>query len=517
MPALIQRVPWTVQPQEAVGVNWGSQLTQGLVFLENAAVSNALVTGLPTSVATSKGVAFSNLSATNYRSRQVSIPITSAKEVTVIVVASATASTASNMVFAVGSSTNASSFFGIGTTASNGAGLWIRDSASTDQSIGLGLYDGVMRVYGGVHSNAQGRMEAWTSTGGLGASTSPTTKTTFSGLDRVGFGCLLRSSAANGALNPTIAMAAVWGRALSAQEMMNVLANPWQLFQPRNASVWSPSLIQRAPWTVARSRLLGTSTGTVPTTAVVGVTKKSRVVQPQGGAPLNNGNSFVNRVSALFNFVEGVAPQSKGNRTPSGLSWSGSSTAAVRPANTGIGLYDGSTSAGRSYGTARSFDGFAPASSPMWFAFSTTYGAYVNQGSSVNVLWTYGGSGGTGFFVWSSSSNALSVQFVNATLASPALVAGQKYNIAGGRDASGNCWLWINGALVASGTGATGADSASSNALLFLDDGSSSRTYKGSIALFGMGSDNPQAWGAQLSANPWQLFAPSPSYVWGAP
>lgn len=235
---IIQR-PWTVQPQVAVAIDRGNPLAQGLVFLENAAVSDALTTGAPTIIATPKGRAFSNLSATNYRSRQIPIPITSAKEVTVIVVASATVTAASNMLFAVGSSTNASSFFGIGGAATNTAGFWLRDSAATDQSLGAGAYDGVMRVYGGVCSNAQSRFEFWTSAG-LAASASPTTKTTFTGLDRVGFGCLLRSTAGVGALNPKIAMAAVWGRALSASEMESVTANPWQLFAPLQRTIWVP-------------------------------------------------------------------------------------------------------------------------------------------------------------------------------------------------------------------------------------------------------------------------------------
>lgn len=239
--SLVDRVPWTQQPQVDVGIDWTNPISQGLVFLENAAATNALSTGAPTLIFTKGGRAFSNLSAANYRSYQRAIPITSAKEVTMIVMASATANFASNAIFAVGSSTVANSFFAIASSTTNVVGPWIRDSAGTDQNIGGAPFDGVMRVYGGVHSNAENRMEAWTSTEGLTASTSPTTKTTFTALDRVAFGCLLRSTAAQGASNPTIAMGAIWNRALSATEMRSVLANPWQLFEPlpaNNRKIW---------------------------------------------------------------------------------------------------------------------------------------------------------------------------------------------------------------------------------------------------------------------------------------
>ena len=240
--SLVDRVPWSQQPQVDVGIDWTNPISQGLVFLENAAATNALSTGTPTLIPTKGGRAFSNLSAANYRSYQRAIPITSAKEVTMIVMASATANSASNAIFAVGSSTVANSFFAIASSTTNDVGLWVRDSAGTDQSIGGTQFDGKMRVYGGVHSNAENRMEAWTSTEGLTASTSPTTKTTFTALDRVAFGCLLRSTASVGGSNPTIAMGAIWNRALSATEMRSVLANPWQPFEPlpaNNRKIWT--------------------------------------------------------------------------------------------------------------------------------------------------------------------------------------------------------------------------------------------------------------------------------------
>lgn len=239
--------------------------------------------------------------------------------------------------------------------------------------------------------------------------------------------------------------------------------------------------------------------------------RRVRTSQPlDANVGLIDGGLFSkNSVALALNFAGGSRPIQTAGKS---LAWSGSTSATTAGTPQGVGLYDPSTSSGLGYGASRSFDGFSPANSPCFFALSFVYGAYVNQGSGANVLWTYGGSGGTGFYVRSSSTNVLTVQFVNKILATPALVAGKPYHLVGGRDAAGNCWLWLNGDLVASGTGATGADSASSNAIRFLDDNAGNRTFKGSISGFILSSANPLYFGKELSANPWQAY--EPELVW---
>ncbi len=238
--------------------------------------------------------------------------------------------------------------------------------------------------------------------------------------------------------------------------------------------------------------------------------RKPWTSQPQG--PTINSGKLSPWV--LFNFANGIAPPNFGTQNCAARNWTVGATSIVTATPYGIGLKTGLSVVGQAYGGTRAFDLMAPASSPVWFALSVVHGAYVNQGSSLNLLVSLGSvDSSVGFAALATSANVLNTRLSNTNLVGPTLVAGQRYNIVFGRDAVGACWLWVNGLLAASGTGATAALSAVGATQLTLGgDGLAVRAYQGSIQLFAMGSENPEQFGQNLSANPWQLFAPVQSF-----
>jgi hypothetical protein len=130
------------------------------------------------------------------------------------------------------------------------------------------------------------------------------------------------------------------------------------------------------------------------------------------------------------------------------------------------------------------------------------------------LIWAYGSyDSATGFILYTVSGNTLNARVGDTLLTGPAIVAGRTYHFIAGRDAAGNCWFWLNGGLVASGSGATAAASAVANTLVFLGDGTAVRSYAGSIAAFGMGKENPLPFGPTYSENFWKMFSP-PRRVW---
>lgn len=211
---------------------------------------------------------------------------------------------------------------------------------------------------------------------------------------------------------------------------------------------------------------------------------------------------------AAFDFREALKPPNRGLRLPGGGWAETGGTMTLSGSGDGAGAANGS--GGMTFGTNRSFDGFSPASSPCWFAAVLKHGAYVNQGSGQNTWFNYGSIGSlNGFTGWVDSGNAVVVRLGDTALTGPTLVAGRTYRLAWGRNAAGACWLWVNGKLTASGSGATLPDSDLSRILRVLTDETANRYYKGSINCLAFGSDDPSSFGMALSANPWQLFRPA--------
>jgi hypothetical protein len=209
---------------------------------------------------------------------------------------------------------------------------------------------------------------------------------------------------------------------------------------------------------------------------------------------------------AIFDFREALKPPNRGLRLPGGTWVETAGTLTRAGSADGAGAANGS--GGLEFGTSRSFDGFAPASSPCWFAAVIKHGAYVNQGSGQNAIFTYGSvSSLNGFTAWTTSGNDFNVRLGDTVLTGPVMTAGRAYRYAWGRNAAGACWLWASGKLAASGSGATLPDSDAARVLRVLTDDTAIRYYKGAVNFLAFGSGDPTSFGRRLSADPWQLSA----------
>lgn len=237
---MLFRNTWTSQPQQPVGIDLANPLTQGLLYCENPAFSNLLRVGAPSKVAGPRGAGVKVLSTTDYLYLNKSSGLTSAAEVTVLVLGNPVSIGNTNAIFSNGNSANATPFFFIGSTASGNPGFRIRDTANVDQTVGTGTWDVTKpSMYIGVHSNAKSRFELWID-GSLRDSVTPTSKGAIS-LDRTAYGNLLRATAGQGAAESNVYLAAVWSRALSEAEIKALTLNPWQLFAPTSRKIWVPA------------------------------------------------------------------------------------------------------------------------------------------------------------------------------------------------------------------------------------------------------------------------------------
>lgn len=234
--------------------------------------------------------------------------------------------------------------------------------------------------------------------------------------------------------------------------------------------------------------------------------RRQRLSLPNGDG-IDWSNPHTIKFVAAFNFSDGEAPVnliSGRNGT-----WSHSGTKPTkRITPLGIGLSNGASASSYStYGSARLFDGFSPANSPACFVFSFCGGTYVSNGSSLNIIWCYGAAdAGVGFYAQVNSSSVLGVRLGNTFLSGPTITSSGKYVCVAGRDGAGNCWLFVNGVLVATGTGATSADSSVPSILYVNGDSTGSRAFSGAINLLCIGSHSPATTGVALSSNPWQVF-----------
>lgn len=229
----------------------------------------------------------------------------------------------------------------------------------------------------------------------------------------------------------------------------------------------------------------------------------TRLSQPQGAVGAASQTPW-----ALFSFGEGARPKNRGLRGPQG-NWTLSASNSLIATAAGLGLKNGTSVRGAVFADVRAFDGVSPANSPLWYMVTFVHGAYVNQGSGINLVFQYGSpDSSAGIYLLVNSANVLTAVVANTALTGPTLVAGRAYAVVAGRDASGACWLWVNGAKVASGTGATAALSAQSSALYLSGGEGTNRAFQGVVNAFAMGSESPSEFGASISANPWQLFEP---------
>lgn len=223
-----------------------------------------------------------------------------------------------------------------------------------------------------------------------------------------------------------------------------------------------------------------------------------RLQQPRGS--VGQISKYINP-EVLFNF--NIDKPANLGMAPKNFTWNWNNSNIVT-SRTSKGII--TNTAGASYGIARSFDYVAGTNSPFWFLVNFTGALYVNNGSGANTIFFYHASGSATGICLEITSTASYIRCGDTTLNGPLLEAEKPYTVVGGRDASGNCWFWLDGVLINSGTGATNSLGAAANTLLFGNYGAPERRYYGTISMFALGKDNPTTFGSKLSANPWQLF-----------
>ena len=245
------------------------------------------------------------------------------------------------------------------------------------------------------------------------------------------------------------------------------------------------------------------------------ILRKPRASQPQGATRANP----LYTPALLFNWSESLSPRNVVEGVysrASGATWSRGSNPTSQPAGVGVGIKTSTNTStyGRRFFTTNPVAASdIAASSPFWMAAAFTHSPFVNLSSGVNVICGFEGFGNLSAYI--NGSNVLTVECRGVALTGPTLVSGQTYHILFGRNAAGSCWLWINGALFVSGSGATAASTSTTEfrAHCSGDYQSNFRAYEGSIGLFAMGFDDPQSFGVNLSANLWQLFAPRSIFI----
>jgi hypothetical protein len=233
--------------------------------------------------------------------------------------------------------------------------------------------------------------------------------------------------------------------------------------------------------------------------------------QPQEAVSLNP--AFED--SAVFNFSDGLTPPLLGSyfKARNG-NWSLGPGASLDPSVAGKGVSCVGVGAGHRYdSTGHPGVATVAANSPFWMACEFEHRPFASIGSGVNVICSLDGFGVISAYV--DSSNVLTVECRSTSLTGPALVAGRAYTIVWGRNAAGVCWLWINGALRTSGTGATTASTTTSQLKLSVagDHGNTFRTYNGRVAGVGFGLLSPETFGADISGGFWRTLI-APQSIW---
>lgn len=261
----------------------------------------------------------------------------------------------------------------------------------------------------------------------------------------------------------------LWNRPLSDQEHAKLAENPWQLFKST-----TKRLENRFP------------------------TRYQPLLLPRNTSTWKNGYLAA---KGYFDFSETISPENKGTQF-STTRWTHTGTLpSIKCTQIGPVISNSATSGCYStYGSARLFDSLSPANSPFTIVVDFSGGSYVSNGFSVNIIFNLGTpDSGTGIYLSLTSGGLLQACTSNTTIVGPAIAPGMPYRAVIGRNASGACFLWLNGKLVASGTGATAAISAASVSLQVGGDGTGFRPFQGGIRTLVLSSTDPTGFGAALS------------------
>lgn len=321
----------TSQPQGAVGVDWGNPLTAGLkalgtpsVLAETLSGSSAVISGGFYLAATDRGIAavgpttqipgyvqyLCENSAVNYSGGCTYLAFARSSVVNTTV--------PTHRVYATGSFLGAEFIFG---TAHISAAVDGNTAGSTT------AYDVTVPRVAVVQrrpSTNAGRL--YVDGAFISSSVTGTRSGTLTSL------VIGRDLVSNNVVGTTTYLVAAWNRALSDIEIERVSANPWQLFAPRN--IPSPSALSFTPerqvFTPARSRMLGASTGTVPTVAIQTTKKTAWTSQPQGVVEVDWSNPDTLSLAGAWPLQDGQFRDATGR-------YNGTLNAGVTPSVSALG------------------------------------------------------------------------------------------------------------------------------------------------------------------------------------
>ena len=226
-------VPWDSQPQEAVEVDWDNPITRGLAHLFVGPGQRSVLRG---DVLTLSGVVeqrfVDGIAASYFSNSHLSeTSIVQAVPLTLAAVGYVeNVSSSARTLVSIANPFADSNYFQLGTNTNGTIRVVARSSpqgyhaSNTTNAVQLNRHFVALGVYASESSRV-----AWLNGLKAAANTvtvSPTNQT------RTRYGSLARSVAGDGMLGG-IALAAIWGRALTDDEAVSFSANPWQLFAPR--------------------------------------------------------------------------------------------------------------------------------------------------------------------------------------------------------------------------------------------------------------------------------------------
>lgn len=240
MATTINRTPWTSQPQQAVGIDWGNPITRGLVGwftpFDNCANSGSAIR-----TAKSYGVCANGQGSYGF-TKPLNAPVTLSRY-SIFALTSGTVTTAERSSFGAGKST-ASPILHVGhhsATSKIKMRVWCRSDAGSNPSdvfTSADVFDGKPHfaglTYDGstIRSYVDGNPDATNAFAGASFS-----------FTHMALGASYRSGNVSVMSTHDVALGVLFDRQLTESEIRSLSQNPWQIFKPlpRRIFVSSPA------------------------------------------------------------------------------------------------------------------------------------------------------------------------------------------------------------------------------------------------------------------------------------
>lgn len=233
MATIINSTPWTSQPQQAVGIDWGNPLARGLVDWRSPTCGLSMVSTNGTIKTTRNGVAFSGNGAgvSGWYGVVNSGAINAANPATILALVIGASGNTDARAYSIAASTGY--FFQIGSGATTSSKLRIVYRSPSKDLIG-GETSSIVFENGVPHVAAlrytPGLLESFVD-GKADLTLADTASGTTSGTLWASTNTLWRGSAAT-QNNTSVVLGLFWSRALSDAEIKSISQNPWQIFKP---------------------------------------------------------------------------------------------------------------------------------------------------------------------------------------------------------------------------------------------------------------------------------------------